>query len=90
MQRFLQITSLSFRLHLLLSLSLVASATMAADNFLTLSVNGVDEALKLGLDPLEAGFERRVGRARWSFARQTQRGQQHQQQCRRHAPEAGG
>lgn len=46
MQRFLQITSLSFRLHLLLSLSLVASATMAADNFLTLSVNGVDEALK--------------------------------------------
>lgn len=46
MQRFLQITSLSFRLHLLLGLSLVTSGTMAADNFLTLSVNGVDEALK--------------------------------------------
>ncbi len=44
-QRFLQITSLSFRLYLLVGLSLVASVA-TADNFLKLSVSGVDEALQ--------------------------------------------
>ena len=46
MQLFLQITSFSFRLNLLVGLSLVTSVAVAADNFLTLSVTGVDESLK--------------------------------------------
>lgn len=46
MQLFLQITSFSFRFNLLVGLSLVTSVAVAADNFLTLSVTGVDESLK--------------------------------------------
>lgn len=46
MQLFLQITSFSFRFTLLVGLSLVTSVTVAADNFLTLSVTGVDESLQ--------------------------------------------
>jgi len=45
-QLFLQITSFSFRFNLLVGLSLVTSVTVAADNFLTLSVTGVDESLQ--------------------------------------------
>ncbi|MCL1089460.1 autotransporter assembly complex protein TamA [Shewanella profunda] len=45
MQLFFQITSLSFRLNLIVGLSLVTSVA-TADNFLKLSVSGVDESLQ--------------------------------------------